>query len=234
MTVETTLVRKPVYAYPLISWGPVLAGAAVAIALGALFAVLGVAIGATYFSPYNLERDAKMITVGGGLWIVFANLVALQVGGFIAARSSRFADHTNGMFQGLAVWAVTLIAAMLLAGSSLSSGMQGAASAAIDQAEQSNAGAATAAMDNTAAVNPPNPGAPALAGPSAAAGRDLDEPTDAEMAQMAQAAKSTTEAIAWWAFAALALGALGAMAGGRLGAAHPAWPDRPREVTTVL
>ena len=231
MTVETTLVRRPVYAYPLISWGPVLAGAAVAIALGALFAVLGVAIGATYFSPYNLERDAKMITVGGGLWIVFANLVALQVGGFIAARSSRFADHTNGMFQGLAVWAVTLIAAMLLAGSSLSSGMQGAA---IDQAEQSNAGAATAAMDNTAAVNPPNPGAPALAGPSAAAGRDLDEPTDAEMAQMAQAAKSTTEAIAWWAFAALALGALGAMAGGRLGAAHPAWPDRPREVTTVL
>ncbi|HEY2660026.1 MAG TPA: hypothetical protein VGI79_09915 [Caulobacteraceae bacterium] len=214
MTVETRTLERPVYLYPLISWGSVLAGAVVAIALGALFSVLGLAVGATAFNPFNLEHDAKMLTIGGGLWIVFANLVALQIGGFIAARSARFADHTNGMFQGLAVWAVTLIAAMLLAGPSLSAGFTGAADSAMDQA--------SADAEHTA-----------LGDRTPATARADAGPTPAEMAQMAEAAKKTTEALAWWAFAAIAAGAVGAVAGGRIGADHPAWPDRPRQAAVI-
>ncbi len=209
MTVEVRSVQRPVYLYPLISWAGVLAGAVVAIALGALFSVLGLAVGATAFNPFNLEHDARMLTIGGGLWIVFANLVALQIGGFIAARSARYADHTNGMFQGLTVWAVVLIAAMLMAGPSLSAGLGGGADALMDQssndAEQTALGA-------------PSPHARADAAP-----------TPGQIAQVADAAKKTTEELAWWAFAAIAAGAVGAIAGGRIGSDHPAWPDRPRE-----
>lgn len=211
-TRETRVIHRPVYAYPLISWGGVLAGAAVALALGALLAVLGVAIGATTFNPYDLQRDAKVITIGGGLWVLFANLVAMQVGGFVAARTSRFSDHTNGLLQGLAVWAVALIAAMVLAGASLSAGMDGAASAALDQASA--------------------PPAADVASPPSA--RGYDQPTDAQITEMARAAKVATETLAWWAFAAMALGAVGAMAGGRIGSDHPVWLDRPRESAALL
>ncbi len=210
MTMETRVLQRPVYVYPLISWAAVLAGAAVALALGALLAVLGVAIGATTFSPYHLARDAKVITLGGGLWVLFANLVAMQVGGFVAARTSRFSDHTNGVLQGLSVWAVALIAAMVLAGSSVSAGLGGA---------------------EASAMAAPNPTASA----DAATGDDQDQPlTPAQIAQIAQQAKTTTETLAWWAFAALAFGAIGAMAGGRIGSDHPPWVDRPRETVSQL
>jgi hypothetical protein len=211
MTVETRTVRRPIYIYPLISWTSVLAGVAVAIALAVLFTVLGVAIGATALNPFNLGHDAKALSIGGGLWTVFATLVSLQVGGFVAARNARYPDHANGMLQGLTVWAVTMIAILLLAGPSLAAGISGAAGAAVDEASMG-----------------PSPTVAAEAQVGSAA-RTAGQLTDAEMDQLAIAAKKTTAALAWWATAAMALGAVGAIVGGRIGAQHPEWLDRPRE-----
>jgi hypothetical protein len=208
MTVETVTTRPAIYTYSLISWGSVWAGVAVAIALGVLLTILGAAIGATAFNPYDLSRaQAQALTIGGGLWIIFSNLVALQVGGFVAARTARAPDHMKGMMQGLAVWAVAVVASLALAGFSLSGGF---ASGGSDMAaDASAANAAAGAVERMPALTP------------------------SEAAETARMAKRGAEALAWWTFAAMTLGAVGALAGGRIGSEHPPWPDRPRELRTL-
>lgn len=102
------------YAHPLISWSAVIAGVVVAIALGAFLNLLGLAIGATAANPFRLtDAGAAGLTLGGGLWIVFANAFALQVGAFVAARSARFPDHHRGALIGLTVWGLAFIVAVI-------------------------------------------------------------------------------------------------------------------------
>jgi hypothetical protein len=202
MTTET-YVRPGAYAYPLISWGAVVAGAVIALALSALFILLGVAVGATAFNPFDISAaQVKGFTIGAGLWLAFANLVALEVGGWVAARSSRYPDHASGMLHGLAVWAVALIAASLLFGSGAAGGLVGPGAARHAEAVSASA------LDSADAM------------------------TADERAAMTAEAKRATETIAWWAVATMALGLVGAVAGGRMGSVHPAWPDRPRMIIT--
>lgn len=104
-------------AQELIAWGPTIAGVFAALALTALFAVLGVAIGATVFNPFEIGRaQANAFSIGGGLWTAFSALVSLQVGGFIATRASPQNDEHNGVLQGGVVWAVYVVAALVLGG----------------------------------------------------------------------------------------------------------------------
>ncbi len=104
------------YSHPLVDWGSAIAGTLVAIAIGFALLVLGVAIGATAINPWQgASEQAPAWTIGGGLWMIFSNLVALQVGAFIAVRAARWPDHHSGMLQGLVVWALAFgIAATVL------------------------------------------------------------------------------------------------------------------------
>lgn len=103
----------------LIDWGPVIAGALVAMALMAMFAIAGVAIGATVFNPFR-AHDA--LTIGGGLWTAFSALVALQIGGFIATRASPRDDGHGGLMQSATTWGLVVVASLVLAGGGASLG----------------------------------------------------------------------------------------------------------------
>ncbi len=98
----------------LIDWGPAIAGALIALALSALFAVLGVAIGATAFNPFR--ADPASFTIGGGLWTGFSALVSLQIGAFISARASPLDDGHGGLIQGATTWALVVVVGLILAG----------------------------------------------------------------------------------------------------------------------
>lgn len=197
MPTQTVAVRPSIYSYPLVSWPSVLAGVAVAIALGALLNVLGAAIGASAFNPFGpAGSQARALTIGGGLWLAFANLVALQVGGFVAARASQYPDYNRGMLQGLVVWALATIIALILVGPMMAAGAMNAAINAPDVAAAANATAGGLSQGDVAAA--------------------------------AEAGKHAAAVFAWWAFATLLLGLIGAVAGGRIGAEHPVWVDRPR------
>lgn len=196
--------HEDVYAHPLISWGAVFAGVAVAIALGALLNMLGLAIGATAANPWTMDSgDAKALTIGGGLWVAFSNAVALQVGAFIAARAAKYPDHHRGLFQGLAVWGVAFVLAFAGLGSGLGGLLHGGDAAVTAYA--------TAADD--------------------ASGPD-DRVSDADAKAAAEKAADVTAGLAWWGVATMVLGAIGAVAGGRLGARHPVWHRRARVVIT--
>ena len=111
------------YAHPLISWGAVFAGVVVAVAVGAFLNILGLAIGATVANPFRLtDAGAAGLTLGGGLWVVFANAFALQVGAFVAARSARFPDHHKGALIGLTVWGLAFVVALAGVGGGTSAG----------------------------------------------------------------------------------------------------------------
>ena len=192
-----------IYSHPLIDWGAVIAGALVAITVGFGLAILGVAVGASALNPWEgTSEQAPAWTIAGGLYLAFSNLVALQLGAFVAARAARWPDHHDGMLQGLVVWAL----AFTVAAGALGLGLGGLITDGTSVRE-----AAGAAVD----------AAQAATGEATGAAPQL---TPAETDALQDAAAMT----AWWAFATLALGAVGAIAGGKLGSDHPNWTARER------
>ncbi|HWA01672.1 MAG TPA: hypothetical protein VG841_15295 [Caulobacterales bacterium] len=111
------------YAHPAISWGAVIGGALLAVAIGLTLALFGVAIGATAFNPYAATpRGDHALSVGGGLYLAFSQLVALQIGAFIAARTARYPDLHGGALTGALVWALAVVLVAFAAGFGLSLG----------------------------------------------------------------------------------------------------------------
>lgn len=187
------------YTHSLIDWHAVIAGALVAIASGFVLNVVGAAIGASIFNPYAFASQNAAISVGGGLYVIFAQLVAFELGGYVAARSARHPDHFGGALSGGLVWSLAIVVAIVLATLAASSVAGGDALPA--QVAAPISGASEAVVGQSA---------------------------DASALQAAENAADSLAAAAWWAVAAFGLGLAGAVAGGWLGAHHPVWTERPR------
>lgn len=187
------------YAHHLISWSSVIAGAITAIAVGFGLNLLGLAIGAGAFNPYDMPDQSDAISIGGGLYFVFAQLVAFQIGGYVAARSARFPDHFGGSLTGLLVWSLAVFVALVLATFS-AAGVAGGDSIPAGVAET-----ITELNDATEGANA----------------------TPSELAS-AEDTADVLSTLSWWGLGALALGFAGSIAGGWLGAYHPKWEKRPR------
>jgi hypothetical protein len=114
-----------------ISWGAILAGAVVALAIGLMLNTLGAAVGAA-MADTTVQHlpDASSFGIGAALWLLISNLIGLGVGGYVAARLSGTADGTNSVLHGLALWAATLLVSALLLGNLIA----GVASSAISGA----------------------------------------------------------------------------------------------------
>lgn len=187
------------YAHPLIQWPTIFAGAVAAVAVGFLLNVLGLAIGASAFNPYEINSQDETISIGGGLYVMFAQLVAFQVGAYIASRGARYPDHFGGLLTGFLVWAFAVAFAVSLAtfaAGALSSGD------AIPSGVAETIGELSDATDGQ--------------GASASALATAEDTADA------------LAGLAWWTVGALSLGLAGSIAGGWLGSHHPKWETRPR------
>jgi hypothetical protein len=103
---------------PRISWGAILAGGLVAVTVGAMLNVLGLAVGATTIDPAQPgdTPSATLLGLAGGIWLLVANLIGLGVGGWVAARLSGLADTTDAELHGLAVWAIGFLVSALVLG----------------------------------------------------------------------------------------------------------------------
>jgi len=187
------------YAHPLIGWPSIIAGAVVAIAIGFLLNVLGLAIGASAFNPYDINSQDEAISIGGGLYIIFAQLVAFQIGAYVASRGARYPDHFGGLLTGFMVWAFAVAVAVVLAALAASGVSSGDA---IPSGVAETIGELSDATDGQGA----NP---------------------ADLATAEDTADAIA-ALSWWTVGALSLGLAGAIAGGWLGAHHPKWEGRPR------
>ena len=128
--------HEPHPLHTLISWPAVIAGAIVAVAIGAMLNLLGVAIGAAALNPFSLSRDeADAFSVGAGVWVALANAIALFIGAVVASRAAKLTDHHRGMLQGLSVWAVAFLMAIFIAGSTAAGGLTAVLNGAAENAE---------------------------------------------------------------------------------------------------
>ena len=99
-----------------ISWGAVLAGAAVAAATALLLSLLGAALGAGSISDLQAASGDVARGAGGGLWTIINLALSMAFGGYVASRLSGTHSHLDGELHGITMWAVAiLIGALALA-----------------------------------------------------------------------------------------------------------------------
>lgn len=187
------------YAHPLIQWPAIGAGVVAAIAIGFLLNVVGLAIGASAFNPFNINAQDEAISIGGGLYVIFAQLVAFQIGAYIASRGARFPDHFGGLLTGFMVWAFAVFIAVVLA--------------TLTAAAATSGDALTSGVAETVGE---------LSDATDGQGGNIAQLATAEDTA------DVIAALSWWTVGALSLGLAGSIAGGWLGAHHPKWHTRPR------
>ena len=206
------------YAYPLVTWRATLLGAAVALVTSLMLNLLGVSLGVAALAFAPTTGVAASTGIIGVIWVVVSNLLALGFGAWIAGRTTANPDHHGGALQGVAVWAVTSLVILFLAGQSLS-GM------AMQSADLANASAARSAAGP--ARTAPSVSSQDLQGTANQTGEDMQD-NAAEIQNAATKAAGVTAAASFSLFLAMVLGLVAAIIGARIGARHPSWSDRPR------
>ena len=110
-----------------ISWGAVFAGVVMAIAVQLLLSMLGLGIGLGTVSPANGDNpSASTLGIGAAVWWGISYLIALFVGGYVAARLAGRLPGWDGALHGLLVWAFTLLVTFYLLTTAVGSVIGGA------------------------------------------------------------------------------------------------------------
>ena len=100
-----------------VSWGAIIAGVVVALAIQVLLAMLGAGIGLATIEPaqQGSNPSATSMGIGAAIWWALSGIVAAFGGGWVAARLAGVPSREAGLLHGLATWAAaTLIVLYLL------------------------------------------------------------------------------------------------------------------------
>lgn len=119
-----------------VSWGAIFLGLVIAIAFQILLGLLGIGIGLAILDPSEPMGGAGTWGVLTLLYFVVVQIIALFIGGYVAARLIRARTSQSAMLHGASIWALSLIAMVWLgtttagmAVSGLSGAVSGVASA---------------------------------------------------------------------------------------------------------
>ncbi|OYD83725.1 hypothetical protein [Azospirillum brasilense] len=115
-----------------VSWAAVFAGVVLALAIQLLLSMLGLGIGMTTIDP-SAGREglpqASSFGLGAGLWWTVSYMIALGIGGYVAARLAGVVVRGDGLIHGLLTWAFALLISAYLVTTTLGNVMGGALSA---------------------------------------------------------------------------------------------------------
>ncbi len=92
-----------------VSWGAIIAGAVVAVAVMIFFATLGIGIGAAVVDPQYDQNPGAGMTTGTGIYLVITQIIALGAGGYVALRMAGVPRLISSLLHGASVWAVATI-----------------------------------------------------------------------------------------------------------------------------
>lgn len=112
-----------------ISWGAVLAGVVLTLAIQLILNLIGLGIGAATLDPgqgAGANPEASTLGIGAGLWFVVAGIVASYVGGFAAGRLGGKPKESTAGWHGLTTWALSTLLIFYLLTSTLGSIVGGA------------------------------------------------------------------------------------------------------------
>lgn len=98
-----------------VSWSAILAGLVVALGAWVFLSVLGLALGLSQVDPSAPAtlRSAGMIA---GIWSVIVPIVALLLGGLVAARTAGVVSRPTGAIHGVVLWALMTVASLTMVG----------------------------------------------------------------------------------------------------------------------
>jgi hypothetical protein len=104
-----------------VSWGAIVAGAIIAVIVGAMINFLGIGVGGlTVNFTAGSTADLANLTTASAIWLIASTLVGLGIGGFIAGRLSGTSDSEDGLCHGLALWALAALLGAITIGGTLS------------------------------------------------------------------------------------------------------------------
>lgn len=117
-----------------VAWGGILAGTITTVAILFLLHLLGVGIG--FSAMADAESSSFHLTTGTVIWWSVSNLIAIFLGGMVAARMAGFPSRTDGGIHGFLSWAVYILFVIIIFSSAsghLFSGMYHIANPVFDQ-----------------------------------------------------------------------------------------------------
>ncbi len=192
-----------------ISWGPIFAGAALALALFFMLALLGGALGLSI----NGQVGGENIATGAAVWAIASTVICLFAGGFITSQFSVGENKVESVVYGLIMWAVVFAMLMWLMASGVQAGfnaMVGVATVGSTTANQVNWEAEAQKQGvSQEQINEWRNKASQAPDKVKAAAQDP---------QNQQAAREAATRVSWWAFGGAFLSMLAAAGGALLGA----------------
>ncbi|QDT17293.1 hypothetical protein [Alienimonas californiensis] len=218
-----------------VSWGAILAGAVLALALYFLLTLLGAAIGLSV----GPDTDADTLGTGAAIWAIVVTALCLFAGGYLASEFTVGESKVEGAVYGALVWAAVfamllwLMASGVRAGFNAMVGVATAGGAAVgtvvdavpaDAAANVNladlrsvaqrAGFEQAQIDQLTAAAETRAREAANSAGSAVNSGELER----EASQTAEEIVDATATVTWLTFAGTLLSMLAAVLGGYLGA----------------
>jgi hypothetical protein len=111
-----------------VSWGAIIAGVVVALAIQVLLAMLGAGVGLATIEPAQQgdNPSATSMGIGAAIWWALSGIVAAFAGGWVAARLAGVPSREAGMLHGVATWAAATLVVLYLLSSTASSIVGGA------------------------------------------------------------------------------------------------------------
>jgi hypothetical protein len=94
-----------------VQWGPIIAGTITALVTMLLLSILGLAIGSSAFEP---GTDASDWGTGAGIWGAISAVIALFLGGWVAAKTAAVGGKFAGMMSGFMAGAATILVVLWL------------------------------------------------------------------------------------------------------------------------
>lgn len=128
-TEEVVVSRRDDVMRPKMSWSALFAGAVLALALWALFYTFGLAAGLTALDPQD-PGTARAIGIGTGIWTIIAPLLALFVGGYVAANLANIRGKGSGAAHGAVLWGLCTVLGFVLLGAAITGAARMGAEAA--------------------------------------------------------------------------------------------------------
>lgn len=152
-TKKTAAATLPVSAggFSYLEWGPVLGGAALAMAISVVLFQFGATVGLAVDAPLRGEGgNASLGVIASGIWLLWVPLISSMAGGYLAGvMRGRWADATDHEAEmrdgahGLTVWAIATLGAAagaaLLAAIAAIGADEAAATAQISEAAMESA-----------------------------------------------------------------------------------------------
>jgi hypothetical protein len=206
-----------------ISWGAILAGAVMALAIYFLLTLLGAAVGISISD----EFAGRNIANGAAVYAIAVTAVCLFVGGIIASQLTAGEQKGEAVIYGLLVWAVVfamllwLMATGVKAGFNTMVGVATAGTAVADATARNTTQADWEAAAQRAGVPQEriNEWKATVRNAPADAKAAIENPENkAKAEQVVRNAGENAARIAWWSFAGTLISMLAAAAGGYVGA----------------